>query len=158
MERGVSQEELQQILTQLRTMGRETQSSGVSAPPVPPVNHPLVPLQIPHLSEAPASSHAIPVPQAPVPSTSEASTSNAVPTFSGITNLFESLVKAGLVSANSTPRGAGQSTATPPPNISSQEKAFTSASSESELLDAQRSYAREILKMPIRLTTAEIGR
>ena len=45
-----------------------------------------------------------------------------------------------------------------PPATSLESTSSKESNDESDRLEAQRSYAREILKMPIRLTTAEIGR
>lgn len=159
IERGVSQEELQQILVQLRTMGRELIAPAVPVPhSIGPITRTSVPQSM-QPEQAPSSSYPVAVVQTQGSSTSEPSTSNAAPNILGITNLFESLVKAGLVSANSTPRGAGLSSQSPPPAPASQDNSSTIVpKDESDRSDAQRAYAREILKMPIRLTTADIGR
>ncbi|THH10229.1 hypothetical protein EW145_g1475 [Phellinidium pouzarii] len=168
VEFGVSQEELQQILSQLRAMSRET----ASAPPPPasivqsPLMYnesPTVPLHSqygqPSATQISLSmqSNNTPVNQRASSSTiSKAAESNV----SGISNLFESLVKAGLVSASSTPVGAGKSTGTPPPAPETLDEAAARAEKglEDERKEAQRKYACTILGMRIRLTTAEISR
>lgn len=67
---------------------------------------------------------------------------------SSITNLYNALLKAGVVSADSTPVGAGsniEEERTPPP-------------SSSLSRDSTRAYRKAVLSEKIKLTTADIVR
>jgi pre-mRNA cleavage complex 2 protein Pcf11 len=165
VEDGVSQEELQQILIQLRAMGRETASSVPLLPPAPLQQRPVVSSMGPYATSAPthsviAQGGAAISGNNPVSSISSSSTPtpSALPSVSGISNLFQSLVKAGLVSANATPTGAGLSTDTPPRVAGTPDEARVriDKDSEGERLQAQRDYAQIILGMKMRLSTTDI--
>ncbi|KAI5125017.1 hypothetical protein M0805_007441 [Coniferiporia weirii] len=172
VEMGVSQEELQQILFQLRAMGRDTASAPqppqpqpVPSPPSMYNNTPLVVPALAQFVQPPASqvsSSVYPgnnqVNQQASSSTTPAS--SAVASITGISNLFQSLVKAGLVSANSTPVGDVKSAGPPQPVPETPDETKSKAEKklESERVEAQRSYAGAILGMKIRLTTADISR
>ncbi|KAL5508043.1 PCF11 [Sanghuangporus vaninii] len=173
VEHGVSQEELQQILSQLRAMGRET-----AAVPPPPPSIPVAPsLPVPVYNAPPtvpalsqhvhATNSSVPiglysgnVSVNQPPSSSAAPIPTAPANISGISSLFDSLVKAGLVSANSTPVGAGMNTHTPPPapDTPDEVKAKAEQKARDDRLEVQRSYAGKILGMNIRLTTTDITR
>jgi len=164
VEAGVSQEELQQILTQLRSLVR---SAAVNAAPasLPP---PPAPVAAPAAWSAPQSSYPVQAafpPAAPLypfptydtvktetppsvlPSTSAASGSSVAQ--SSILNLLSTLKKAGMVSENGTPRGAGTSTEdvskpeTPPPDLDR---------------ESSRTYRNAILTHDVKLTSADISR
>lgn len=94
------------------------------------------------------------------PSSSPAPIPSAPTNISGISSLFDSLVKAGLVSANSTPLGAGMNVHTPPPapGTPDEVKAKADQKAKDDRLEVQRSYAKKILGMNIRLTTTDITR
>ncbi|KAF9057660.1 hypothetical protein BJ165DRAFT_1422254 [Panaeolus papilionaceus] len=119
IELGVSQQELQQILNQLRNL---VKSSSAAAPPPPPlVPHNPTWQATPTYTNLPMPA----VPQLPPPSQDHSSTSSikledlvlqqtakpAIPQLptvdpAGIATLLSNLVKAGVVSANSTPSNA----------------------------------------------------
>ncbi|KAH8118317.1 hypothetical protein DFH11DRAFT_1502332 [Phellopilus nigrolimitatus] len=170
VELGVSQEELQQILVQLRAMGRETASA---PPPPPPPPQPLVPspsiyngtspvLPTAHYGQPSALQAPLNVyPGGSLVNSQASSSATLVPnSVSNISNLFQSLVKAGLVSAGNTPLGAGLSAETPPPAPETPDmmKAKVERKLEDEQVEAQRKYARSVLGIKIRLTTADIAR
>lgn len=167
VEHGVTQEELKQILSQLRAMSREP----VSVPLPPPPAHSPVPVssiytgptsisasQYGSSLSAQASSSVYPLNSITQPTTLPSNATTAPTSISGISSLFQSLVKAGLVSGNSTPVGAGKDTSTPPlPTVDAHSEAKVQAeASEDDRLELERSYARKILDMSIRLTTTEI--
>lgn len=194
VEAGVSQEELKQILTQLRAMGR---TNSAAPPPQSMPQNSFGPPQHASYHANPAISapvpHAPAVPQMPVqygqpqpvfsgatslgafgvagaayaqmqpgsststPDISQTPASSA----SGINNLFQSLMKAGLVSSGSTPTGASSaSTDAAVPHVETPEelRAKEVKRLEDEKLDAQKAYAKSILSMKIRLSTSEITR
>ena len=161
VEIGVSQEELQQILSQLRAMSRDTAvvpPPQPAAPPPPVYNVPPVHYSQSSTSPAPGGIYSGGVSVNSQASTSAAPIPSAVPSISGITSLFDSLVKAGVVSANNTPRGAGMSTQTPPPVSETPDETKTNneKKAKDERLEMQRAYARRVLGMSVRLTTADI--
>ncbi|GBE79674.1 hypothetical protein BKA93DRAFT_758248 [Sparassis latifolia] len=167
---GVSQEELSQILNQLRTLA-------LPAPPVPqqPAPQPIPPYQNQQL-------YPPPVPQATYPTSSNpppyppqqpysnpqpdiakpepvdfsnslssrppaASSAPALPPVSNIANLYSALLKAGVVSATGTPTGAGATA-----------KAEEAAAPVDPAKDAARKYRKAILGIKIKLTSADITR
>lgn len=195
VEIGVSQEELQQILSQLRAMSRGSPLSHSQAPhqvnnhtfSTPPLvtstssiqlNH-RQHVQVPHPlpmnnSQASVATSSL---QPLVASSSIQSSSHetvmkisqqpnssltSVPSISGISNLFESLVKAGLVSSsNSTPVGAGSSSQVIQPALEVTAELGSkdvTKLEEEEALESQRRYARSIFSMQLRLSTADISR
>lgn len=121
VEAGVSQEELRQILNQLRNLVKSTAPPPVPQPPVPsaPTWHSQPPFppqisQIPQVTpplpytqpvkieeQLPASLNVVPPPTLPVPSTSAAAPPG------NIANILSSLLKSGVLSATGTPTGAG---------------------------------------------------
>ncbi|KAH7887649.1 hypothetical protein F5I97DRAFT_1806239 [Phlebopus sp. FC_14] len=164
VEAGVSQEELRQILSQLRSLTRAT----TQAPPPPPA-YPASTSAYPYPRPFPASyPAATPQPRNVFPYTSEpvksesvsistllpsasASTSSApVPSIppNNIANLYNALLKAGVVSAGSTPIGAG-ATNSPPEDHSS---------SSAKSRDVRRAYRNAILAEDIKLTTTDIAK
>lgn len=175
VEQGVSQEELSQILQQLRAMGHET------GPPLPlPQAIPPPPAQpqiygyqapLPNAYGAPSAymQPTAPVPgpppvygQASVPSTSStpvlAHATPAVAPPSAITDLFKNLVKAGLVSA----RGSGANTPVQGSSASfevpttEREQGVNEKEAEKESLDARKRYATKVLGMKVKLTSGDI--
>ena len=147
VEVGVSQEELAQILQQLRAMSKDTSATAPPPPalqymsPVPPVQLPFnappaIPTSYPGYSQTPFSQGtAIP----PVASTSSAASSS-------IEQLFQSLVKAGLVPPSTT------STSESEKPVSIEQSETTSDQSNEEA----RTYAKSIKSMKIKLLTADI--
>ncbi|KAJ7368407.1 hypothetical protein DFH08DRAFT_831336 [Mycena albidolilacea] len=159
VEAGVSQDELQQILAQLRSLVR-------SAPPAPPP--PPAPVATPVAWPAPQPSYPVqaafppPAPLYPfpttyntvktetapsvLPSTSAASGSSAQ---SSLLSLLSTLKKAGMVSENGTPQGAGTSTEDvsklepPPPDLER---------------ESSRTYRDAILTHDVKLTSTDISR
>lgn len=79
----------------------------------------------------------------------------APPTIPNISGLFEALVKAGVVSATSTPTGAG-ATAHVQDDIQSQ-TADVQGPSESKVEDT-RAYRKAILAVDVRFSSADISR
>jgi len=171
IQNGVSQDELQQILTQLRSLVRPppppAPAPTVSVPAVttppsqwpsyPPQQPPFPPTGVPSYPQA--SSYSFPPYGAnvklesvapslpPPPSTPIPSTSTAPPT-TDIASLLSSLVKAGVVTANGTPVGAGatareEETKVEPPAINLER-------------ESARVYRQSILAQDIKLTTSDI--
>ncbi|KAJ7908247.1 hypothetical protein B0H13DRAFT_2016720 [Mycena leptocephala] len=165
IEAGVSQEELQQILTQLRSLVRS--AAATPAPPPPP---PPAPVAAPASWPAPQPSYPIqssfppaapsmysfptydnvktePAPSVP-PSTATASGSSSAAQNS-ILNLLSTLKKAGIVSENGTPQGAGASSEDvsklepPPPDLER---------------ESSRTYRDAILMHDVKLTSVDISR
>ncbi|KAI0677557.1 hypothetical protein C8Q78DRAFT_1003278 [Trametes maxima] len=166
---GVSQDELKQILSQLRTLA--TPVPVVSPPPPPPapsgyIAPPYTPPPPPAMAPVPSPSvqagysHQPSYPAPPqqpkteqidisrfltsqqphVPSTSSAP-------ISDISNLFNALVKAGVVPSSGTPTGAGAT--------AKSEEVVQPVDLERE---ASRSYRRSILSYQVKLTSADITR
>ncbi|KAI0353595.1 hypothetical protein OH77DRAFT_1458232 [Trametes cingulata] len=163
---GVSQEELRQILSQLRTLAAPAgPSAPVSAPTpyaaapafTPPPPMPTAPPPIPQPTYQQPPSYSVPSEQpkaepidlsrflAPPPPPA-ASTSTAAP-VSDITNLFNALVKAGVVSSSATPTGAGAT--------AKSEEQMPPVDPERE---AARAYRRSVLSHKVKLTSADITR
>lgn len=167
---GVSQDELQQILTQLRNLVRPPPPPA-PAPPVtgppqwqsypsqhPPQQPPFPPTGIPSYPQATSypypyganvkvESVASPLHPSSSSSTPIPSTSSAPPT-TDIRSLLSSLVKAGVVSANGTPLGAGatakeEETKAEPPAVNLER-------------ESARIYRQSILAHDIKLTTSDI--
>jgi pre-mRNA cleavage complex 2 protein Pcf11 len=177
VEAGVSQEELAQILAQLRTLVRPSPAN-LAPPPAPaPVKYP--PTTYPpsftyHQTVAPnGASHVhsqypmahtltytnsaqqIQTPDTSRPLANTVVASTAPPVIPNISGLFDALVKAGVVSASSTPTGAGAT-------IQAQEDSKTQPhdtqpSRESSVEDA-RVYRKAILAEDVRFSSAEISR
>ncbi|RDB22818.1 Uncharacterized protein C4G9.04c [Hypsizygus marmoreus] len=175
VEAGVSQEELQQILAQLRTLVRSTAPPPPPPPPVPPVQwqpQPSYPTQPP--AQLPFATGSLrPFPQvetsvnpsypsdaahgvkleSSLSSMARASTSTPTPAATGpptnIANLLSTLLKAGVVSANGTPLGAG---------ATAKEEATKQNLAENDDLEreAARAYRQAILSQPIKLTSSDI--
>ncbi|KAI0638119.1 hypothetical protein C8Q77DRAFT_1089437 [Trametes polyzona] len=170
---GVSQEELRQILSQLRSLAAPAAPAAQQPPPPPPVTSPSPYPAAPAYSPPPSMT-AIPAPvsqpsypQAPsYPAATEqpklesidfsrflssqtapAASTSAVPPVGDITNLFNALVKAGVVPSSSTPVGAGAT-------AKSEEQA-TSAERER---DSARAYRKIVLSHKVKLTSADIIR
>lgn len=175
VEAGVSQDELRQILSQLRSLTRAPQAppQASSAPP-PSSSYPPSTSTYPY-SQQPTYARQFqptyPTVSLPQPTgtfnyssestkvepmnlsallssaqtNSQPSTAPAIPS-SSITNLYNALLKAGVVSADCTPVGAGPSNdeeRTPPP-------------SNSLSRDNTRAYRKAILSEKIKLTTTDI--
>jgi len=92
---GVSQDELCQILSQLHSFSQNT-----APPPPPPASVPLAKSEQLDLSSMLLAKNAS-------SSASSVAGSSAAP-ISNITNLYNALLKAGVVSASGTPTGAGE--------------------------------------------------
>ncbi|KAL1747711.1 hypothetical protein HDZ31DRAFT_31382 [Schizophyllum fasciatum] len=167
VEAGVSQDELQQILTQLRALVRPPTVPPVAPAPVPtpPVHVPTpqpqwaapAPQPGPSAYNIPGPSNFAPSAQAPpyaqpvqdvkpaisVPSASGTAPVSAIPAFD-IHNMLSSLVKAGIVSATGTPVG-GQASNQQPSEVDMEK-------------EESRSYRRTILRQKVKLTSAELSR
>jgi len=162
VEAGVSQEELHQILNQLRNLVKSTaplappppqaappqQWQSYSAPPLPqPSFSSSAPRPYSHTSQIapvyPADNVILEqsIPQAAMMSTSPAN----------IANLLSTLLKAGVVSANGTPTGAG---ATAKEEASNQQVVEISSLER----EASRAYRQVILSHPIKLSSSDILR
>ncbi|KAF9476504.1 hypothetical protein BDN70DRAFT_882335 [Pholiota conissans] len=128
VEAGVSQEELQQILSQLRNMVKSTIPPPIPQPSIPaPTWHPQPPFPPPVSFQQPSAAIKV-EPRTFTPLVADV---KAVPTEpaivppDNIANLLSTLLKAGVVSASSTPTGAG-STATDKATIADIPKAVDS--------------------------------
>ncbi|KAL4266257.1 CID domain-containing protein [Pleurotus pulmonarius] len=167
VEVGVSQDELHQILAQLRSLMKNAAPALNPVPPPPaprpqpqwqPQHHYPVSNQAPVL--APATSYGPPAPtypqsgivkveptvaRLPMPSAPEAA--SPVPNVGSIQNLLSTLVKAGVV-RNGTPVTSGSTQAEAP--------------SSSEPIDLEkesmRSYRKNILAQNVQLTNADLTR
>ncbi|KAH8105907.1 hypothetical protein BXZ70DRAFT_917301 [Cristinia sonorae] len=168
---GVSQEELGQILHQMRTTLSQPQSvpppAAIPPPsaPMPPPHYgrpPFPPGSSNHLSAAapqvsypPAFSQQVyqqPKPeQVAVPDVANVSTVPPPPPVENIASIFSALVKAGLVtgSSSSTPTGAG-ATAREPAN-----RPVNSAETATE---TDKQYRKAILSAQVKLNSADIIR
>ena len=174
----MSQDELAQILGQLRTLVRQTSSNPAPPPAIPPTKYTSA-LSYPpsftyHQTVVPtgASLH----PQYPPLHTQNYSNSTqqfqssdtsrpaamnpvvpttAPPAIPNITGLFEALVKAGVVSATSTPTGAG-ATAHVQDDIQSQ-IADVQGPNESKV-EGTRAYREAILASDVKFSSADISR
>jgi pre-mRNA cleavage complex 2 protein Pcf11 len=168
----VSQDELAQILAQLRALVRPTSVNPAAPPtlptsskytsvaPYPPLmyNQTVVPagtsLVHPQYSQPNAPTH----PNSAQFQISDTAKLNPVastvpPPIPNITGLFEALVKAGVVSATSTPTGAGATVQAPDDSQSRD----VQSPSESHLEDA-RAYRKAILAVDVRFSSTEISR
>ncbi|KAI9001076.1 hypothetical protein BD414DRAFT_473529 [Trametes punicea] len=173
---GVSQEELRQILTQLRTLSTPTapaaqppsvpmlaSSSYAASPSFTPLpSMPAVPPPAPQPSYPQHPSYSVPSEQpkvepidlsrfltaqpAATPSTS------AAPPVSDITNLFNALVKAGVVPSSGTPSG----TPTGAGAASKQEEQPQVVIDS--VRDASREYRKSVLSHKVKLSSADIVR
>ncbi|KAG7096775.1 hypothetical protein E1B28_004185 [Marasmius oreades] len=149
VEAGVSQEELHQILGQLRSLMRTVTQP--SPPPPPPV---AVPPSWTPPAPFPSSAALVPPTQSivttpkvePTSSISHLSLPTAAPA-AGFADLLSSLMKSGVVSVNGTPVGAG-STVT--------EQA--SSSSVDVEREASRSYRTAIFNHEVQLSTVGLTR
>ncbi|KAF8138431.1 hypothetical protein EV363DRAFT_1313919 [Boletus edulis] len=155
VEAGVSQDELRQILSQLRSLTRAPQAPPQTLPVPPPSNRLFRPAPPPQPSGAfnyqseprkvePVNLSAL---LSSAQANSQTSTAPAMPP-SSITNLYNALLKAGVVTADGTPVGAGSNNdeeRTPPP-------------SSSLSRDNTRAYRKAILSEKIKLTTTDIVR
>ena len=175
----MSQDELAQILNQLRTLVRQSPSNPVPPPTVPPSKYnsaPSYPSSFTYQQiVAPAGTSLLPprYPQSHAPTypssaqqfqTSDTSgpaavnpvvTSTAPPAIQNISGLFEALVKAGVVPATSTPTGAG-ATAYVQDDTQTQ-VGDSQRPSESKLEDA-RTYRKAILAEDVRFSSADVSR
>ncbi|KAF8845839.1 hypothetical protein BDN67DRAFT_961489 [Paxillus ammoniavirescens] len=164
---GVSQDELRQILGQLRSLTRTVppatsypaSTSAYPYPPQPTYNRPFQstyppapppphPSTYTHQSE-PVKSEPVDL-SALLTSASVSSSAAAAPAMppSSITNLFNALLKAGVVSADNTTVGAGSTNSEeyptpPPPGLNR---------------DSTRAYRKAVLSENIKLTTTDITR
>ncbi|KAG5639262.1 hypothetical protein H0H81_004923 [Sphagnurus paluster] len=158
VEAGVSQEELQQILTQLRSLVRST-----APPPVPAAAphswqpQPLYPPQPQNQTPFPANVsyqvEAVKTESSHLPGISSA-TPAPPPVLAPpveIANLLSTLLKAGVVSASGTPPGAGATV---------REEASKQEIDENVALEqeASRAYRQAILSQPIKLTSTDLTR
>jgi pre-mRNA cleavage complex 2 protein Pcf11 len=177
VEAGVSQHELRQILSQLRSLTRAPQAPPqTSQTPPPPSSYPpststyscsqqpsyarqfqsIYPSVPPPQPSGTFNYQSEPIKVEPVnlsallssaQANSPSSTAPAVPP-SSITNLYNALLKAGVVSADTTPVGAGSNIdedRTPPP-------------SNNLSRDNTRAYRKAVLSEKIKLTTTDIVR
>ncbi|KAH9049175.1 hypothetical protein EDB84DRAFT_1454432 [Lactarius hengduanensis] len=180
VETGVSQEELAQILAQLRTLVRPNPTNLAPTPtpaaptpvkyphtaPYPPsftyqqtvgsnasLVHPQYPMA--HTLTYTNSAQQIQAPDTSRPLSNPVVASTASPAIPNISGLFEALVKAGVVSATSTPTGAGATIqAQDDSKIQSHD---TQPPRESSVEDA-RVYRRAILAEDVKFSSAEISR
>ncbi|TFK43432.1 hypothetical protein BDQ12DRAFT_674975 [Crucibulum laeve] len=152
VEAGVSQEELQQILSQLRTLVR---SSGPppSAPPAPAPQ--WQPLQFATPPVATYTQPDTPYPPVKMESTPSApiasSSSQPAPVVpENIATLLSTLLKAGVVSATGTPVGAGAT--------AMEDSKLQSIENVDMKRDASREYKNVVLSQKIKLNSSEITR
>ncbi|KAF5344131.1 hypothetical protein D9758_008861 [Tetrapyrgos nigripes] len=152
VEAGVSQEELKQILTQLRTLMRSSPPSAAPQPsqaptPAPPSQWSSQPYNAPPQTYSQPSSLSYSgytgVKQEETPSSSSTSPAPSVPA-GGFANLLSSLMKSGILSNTGTPLGAGA----------------TAKEESSSILDEERNASRAhrayVLRHPVQLSTAGI--
>ena len=118
VEAGVSQEELRQILTQLRNLVKTSVPPPLAQPPIPqppipapswqtqPSFPPSVPQGVPQLYPH-ASTSAMKLEQQAVIDSQPTESASVTNAPDNIANLLSTLLKAGVVSASGTPLGAG---------------------------------------------------
>ncbi|KAI0796733.1 hypothetical protein C8Q75DRAFT_742075 [Abortiporus biennis] len=164
---GVSQEELAQILNQLRTLSSAPPASQ-STPSLPPPQlypptYPPIPSvqptpssQGPYSSQYPSSAVGQPkleisefasYPSTTVSASSVPHSSAPPPSINNISSLYNALLKAGVVSASSTPTGAGATA-----------KAEAVQSNSDPVSDAAREYRKAILSCRINLNTFNVNK
>ncbi|KAF8745906.1 hypothetical protein AX14_004211 [Amanita brunnescens Koide BX004] len=165
VEAGVSQEELQQILGQLRALVRQAPPSTSTAPSSTatwttqasypgPLSH--APYPPPSSTSSAARSYKTPYPNGHFiksevgNSQALASTSTSPPAISSdnIANLLSTLLKAGVVSASATPEGAG---------ILSKDEEKDSLTIDLER-ETSRDYRKFILSQKVQLSSLDITR
>lgn len=159
MQAGVSQEELTQILTQLRSLATPApaivplapSASLPAYPPQPayPVSAPPAPHPQPFFPPQPTPYTEIPFEQPNVGSVDIKAHSAAAPVAptmppTNIANLFNALLKAGMVSAAGTPTGAES------------HKVEEPAEPQDPKRESLREYRKAILQFKVELTTTEI--
>jgi len=177
VEAGVSQEELAQILAQLRALVRPTLANPAPPPVIPPTNSgfpypPSFPYHQPVIPAGTSSVHPqYPQPQAPTypnsapqfqaadnsrPASLNPAVASTAPPIN-ISGLFEALVKAGVVPATSTPTGAGTAAHVQGDNHSQSHD--VQGPSESKVEDT-RAYRKAILAEAedVRFSSADISR
>ncbi|KAJ7276504.1 hypothetical protein B0H12DRAFT_1085729 [Mycena haematopus] len=152
VEAGVSQDELQQILNQLRSLVRSAAVPQPQPPaPPPPVAPPAWSAPYPVQATFPPAAPLYPFPttydtvktETPVLSSTAASGSSSAQ--NSLLSLLSTLKKAGMVSENGTPHGAGTSTedVKPEPDLER---------------ESSRTYRDAILMHDVKLTSTEISR
>ncbi|KAF7978412.1 hypothetical protein HWV62_825 [Athelia sp. TMB] len=141
VEAGVPQNELRQILTQMRSLSQ--QAPMPPPPPQPPAYPP--PASYPQAKSEPADLSALlALSQAgPIPTSASAP---PAPAIGNIANLWQSLLKAGVVSSTGTPTGAGETAKV--------EETTVEAVDPPRL--AAREYRKSILAQKMRLTSTSI--
>lgn len=177
VEAGVSQEELRQILSQLRSLS-QAQPAAATTPTYSTASTSSMtsyqyPAHPPYPRQAVQSMFPPPVPQLPPPTTytsyplpsnnqpkaelvdhasllSSVKSTGAPPT--DIAGLYSALLKAGIVPANGTPTGAGAATTSEDTGDAS------STLSENLSRDAARAYRKTVLSQNIKLTNVDITR
>jgi pre-mRNA cleavage complex 2 protein Pcf11 len=177
VEAGVSQEELAQILAQLRTLVRPNPPNLPPPPPPAPVKYPST-ITYPstftyHQTVAPNSASLVPqypmahtptytnsaqqiqTPDISRPLSNSVVASTAPPAIPNISGLFEALVKAGVVSATSTPTGAG---ATIHAQSDSKPQFHDTQSPRESNVEDSRVYRTAILAEDVKFSSAEISR
>ncbi|VDB85436.1 unnamed protein product [Peniophora sp. CBMAI 1063] len=156
VETGVSQQELAQILGQLRSLvaPAPVPAPVATSPPPPPFgNRPPFPPQHPPYAQAGPSRQ--PQPPAPVPFQSPPvqvptpPVQIATPAGPDVSSLFQSLLKSGILSTNNTPIGAGATAKPPTP-----ERKTANATPEEE----RRAYRAAIMSESIAFSSADITR
>ncbi|KAJ7129554.1 hypothetical protein C8R44DRAFT_777064 [Mycena epipterygia] len=153
VEAGVSQEELQQILTQLRSLVRSAAPAPAPAPPPAPV---AAPAPWPAQPSYPIQGSFPPAAPYPFPAYDNVKTENppsvipsapASGSSASILNLLSTLKKAGIVSENGTPLGSGTTTTEDskhaPPDLER---------------ESSRNYRDAILQHDVQLTSTDITR
>ncbi|KAJ7283542.1 hypothetical protein C8J57DRAFT_1171278 [Mycena rebaudengoi] len=165
VEAGVSQDELQQILTQLRSLVR----SAAPPPPPPPAPaaapwpaQPSYPVQASFPPPAAAALYPFstydnvktetPPSAIPLSSSSSASGSSSVlPTTTNILDLLSNLKKAGIVSESGTPVGAGTT-------VNEDQQQFKPEQRPDLERESSRTYRDAILMQDVQLTSTGITR
>ena len=176
---GVSQQELGQILTQLRTLSQPPPPAPVvpSMPPAAAMPPPPPPPQYARPSFPPQNNyHAAPAPQnpsypyptplpphqvyhqpklEPAPEPASAPTAPAVPPVESITNIYNALLKAGVLSGSSsnTPTGAGATAKEGTPQPAPQ-----SMNTVDLVKEADQQYRKAILAVQMKLSSTDIIR
>ncbi|KAI0723239.1 hypothetical protein C8Q76DRAFT_646524 [Earliella scabrosa] len=164
---GVSQDELNQILSQLRTLTTPAPAPALPPAPSPPV---LQPYAAPQSFPPPPPP---PMPAAPQPPTYPVSyeqpklesidlsrllssqpvpapSTSSTPAVPNIANLFSALVKAGVVPATGSPSGVATS-------VKPDEHSQTSQPTDPER-EAKRAHRKFVLSQKLKLTSSDITR
>ena len=126
VEAGVSQDELRQILTQLRNMVKNSAPAAVPQPTLPPVhNWPSQPPFPPHFPQGVSLPQVYPQPDSAAPTAANITSSTPIPNPpANVANILSSLLKAGVLSTSGISATAKSSAKEDETSTESKDEAF----------------------------------